>query len=127
MKNRTRKGERPVIVLLAGSLTGLILSMLAAAAFAFLLTKKDVAYNKLPYLLIAAGAFGALICSFLNTRNLHYRGVISGLISASLFSAAFILICFILSGFSVSVYYLIMAAVNLTLGAIAGIAAKNLR
>ena len=77
--------------------------------------------------LITAGAFGALICSFLNTRNLHYRGVISGLISASVFSAAFILICFILSGFSVSVYYLIMAAVNLTLGAIAGIAAKNLR
>ena len=127
MKERTRRGKSPAAVLLTGTAAGLIAAFLLVCLLAFYITKKDVSIAKLPYYYTACCGIGCFICSFITSRKLKFRGILSGLICALIYSAVLLLITFILSGFAFSVHYAVIIIINIITGLIGGVISKNLR
>ncbi|MCH5197925.1 MAG: TIGR04086 family membrane protein [Oscillospiraceae bacterium] len=127
MRSKTKTQKSPLKSIVAGTCIGIILSLLLISVFAFILTKKDIEIKHLPLFILIAGAIGSLSSSFINTKKLKLRGIFSGLISSLVFSGVYLLICFIASGFSVSLVLLITIPLNTAAGVIGAIISRNLR
>ena len=126
MRTQKGRGERPVRALLSGLAVGLAAAFMLLAVFAFIMTKKDIAAERLPFFLLAAGGIGTLFGAFFTAKRLKMRGIAAGLLSALCFSAVYVTLCFALGGFHVSAVLAAMLPVNAAAGLIGGILAKNL-
>ena len=123
-----KKRRRPLPVrFLSGVLSGIAVSVIVLTVCAVILTKKDVAQPRLPIMLLAACALGSVCCAFICAKQIDFRGIVTGIISAGILSVLYLIILFLCSGFSISGWMAAILAADLLLGAGAGIAAKNMR
>ena len=125
-KNKTA-GKSGILYFIKGTAAGLAVSAELISLFAFFLTKKDISVSALPYVLIAIGGIGCFIGALISSRYRNLRGIISGAICALAFSALFVPLCFILSGFAGGSYLFIMPVAHLLCGCLGGIISKNFR
>ena len=125
MKAGNRKRSLPGIIL-TGMLFGLLASAAVLAVCALIATKKDIPVSRLPIMILLACALGSAVCAFLNAKRIKMRGIVSGLLSAGILTAFYLLLLFVLSGFSLSGWLAAILAVDLILGGISGILAKNM-
>lgn len=127
MRTKTANQKTPIKSIIIGTFIGIITAAVLISVFAFILTKKDIEIKFLPSFVLISGGLGSLVSSFINTKKLHLRGIISGLISSLVFSGIYIFICFILSGFSASITLFLSFPINIITGIIGAIISKNLR
>jgi|GEM_PF-3369295 len=127
MRAKTKKGNTPLKTVVTGTAAGIIAAALFSAVIAFILTKNDVDQKYLPLFVYTAGGLGSFISAFMNTKKLQFRGIYSGLISSLVFSGLYLLICFILSGFSAKITLFITVPVNLITGVFGAIISKNIK
>lgn len=127
MRSKTNQAKTPLKSIVTGTCIGLIITTVLISVFAFILTKKDIEIKHLPSFIIISGAIGSFVASFFNTKKLKLRGILSGIISSLVFSGIYLLLCFILSGFSVSLTLFLTIPVNVLTGVIGAIISKNLR
>ena len=106
---------------------GVLVFIAATAIGALIVMKKDVEINKLPFILLIGCGAGSIICSFSAAKKLSFRGIVSGIMSSSILSVILLVLLFAASGFYVSGWYAAILTVDLILGCIAGIIAKNMR
>ncbi len=126
MKNRKRKGKSllskwgiPVII-------GAIVNYFLVSVLALILTKKDIKTELLPYILIVFGAAACGLCAFICAKNNDLQGIISGAVSALIYSVLIIGVYCFLCGMQVNHKLIVMLPVNLIAGIICGIIAKNI-
>lgn len=125
---RTQKNRISLPLRLGSSvLMGVLVFIAVTVIGALTLMKKDVEINKLPFILLIGCSLGSIICSFSAAKKLSFRGVISGIMSSSIFTVILLALLFAASGFYVSGWYAAILAVDLILGCVAGIIAKNMR
>ena len=125
MKAGNKKRSFPGIIL-TGMLFGLLASAAVIAVCAWIVTKKDMSFSRLPIMVLLACAFGSMICAFANAKRIKMRGIVSGLFSAGILTAIYLILLFVISGFSLSGWLAAILAVDLILGGISGILAKNI-
>lgn len=126
MNSKTKKSGNVFYVLLKGTLTGLLISALIILIVAFISTKEDIKTDILPYFVLIAGGAGSLISSFFNTRKLKLKGLLAGLISGLVFSGIFLILIFVLSGFSAKLFLFITIPVNIFTALLGMVISKNI-
>lgn len=127
MRTQTKKPKTPIKSIAIGTFIGIITAAVLISVFAFIITKKDIEIKYLPSFVLISGAVGSFISAFINSKKLQLRGIFSGFLSSLIFSGVYLLICFILSGFSVSITLFITVPLNIITGIIGAIISKNLR
>ena len=127
MKRINRAGKSPAVIFGLGALGGMLAAWIMISLFALLLTKIDVNIKYIPYFLLAAGFAGSWIAAVLSTRKTTMRGIVSGMLSAGVFSCLFLLLCFIICGFHFHLKMFTLLPVDLIGGMLGGILAKNMR
>ncbi len=108
-------------------LVGVLAFIIVTAIGALIVMKKDVEISKLPFILLIGCGVGSILCSFSAARKLSFRGIVSGIMSSAILSVIILVLLLFASGFYVSGWYAAILAVDLILGCVAGIIAKNMR
>ena len=127
MKTAFKAGKSPVLVFVWSVAAGIAAALILLAVFAFIMTKKDMDAWLLPVFLLCAGFAGSFTAAFISTKKTKKRGMIAGLVSGLIFSGVFLLLCYIMSGFTGSIKMLLLIPVSLAGGTVGGIAAKNMK
>lgn len=127
MKGKNRAGKSPFLLFATGTLIGLIAAGIWISLFALIITKEDFSSSFLPVFLLIAGFCGSFTASVIITRKTKIRGILSGLISAVIFSFLFMLICICAGKLQLHPKILLLLPVDLVGGMIGGVIAKNMR
>ena len=127
MKRQKNNGSSLPIRLGISVLMGILVFCAVVSIGALIVMKKDIDLNKLPFILLIGCGAGSILCAFSAAKKLAFRGIISGVLSSSILTVFLLLLLFLLSGFYISGWYAAIMAVDLILGCVSGIAAKNMR
>ena len=113
--------------LLIGAGMGISFFLLIDLIAAFVLTKTDLSYPVIRYVMVFGVAFSAALGGFVAKRKNRIKGLVCGLISgaAVLFSAYLLL--FIFNGYEMTGEALLMIPAALICGTTGGIISSNLR
>ena len=111
---------------------GIFISILISAFFLFvyasILTYTNIKENTIPSVVISISLISILIGSFISSRNIKKNGIINGAIVGFLYvSLIYILSSFLLIGFKVNLYSIIIICGAVIAGMTGGIAGVNIR
>ena len=127
MKKTFTAGKSPIPVILKSVAAGLTAAMVLLAVFAYISTKNDIKPTLLPVFLLSADFIGSLIAAWIGTKKTKKRAMIAGLVSGLIFSGVFLLLCYMLSGFSGSIRMLLLIPAAIAGGFIGALVSKRLR
>lgn len=123
-KNRINPDLRRMIV---GAITGITAFLVNSLLAAFILTKKDLSYPVVRYVVAAAAAFSAFLAGFAAKRKNHIKGFICGLSGGIAVLIAVMLLLVSFNGIKMAGESLLLIPIVLFCGAAGGIISSNMR
>lgn len=120
-------GNSKILLFSISTAAGIIASAVVLILSALFLSKNSLPFSYHIFFWFPIYIAGALTCGFISARLSSIKGILSGLISSSLYYAVITLILLILNDFSFSNLIILMLPLSVICGIISGILAANLR
>ena len=121
------KMEPGVKSVLFGVLAGECFFLLASVVFAFVLTKKDVAYPTIACVCFVVTAAASFIAGYIGKRRCKLKGIYAGMIASAAIIVPIVLLAAVVNRFGLCAEVFLLFPVGLLCGAIGGIISSNAR
>jgi|GEM_PF-5364396 len=131
--NKRKKELNPSIKIIVNftrsSIIGTLVCLLFTLIFSFILTKRAMLNSEIIVLIyfVVSVLIGALVNGFISSRQGHFKGIISRLISSILYSLLILIFMLIASGNTLNSYCFILIVGIVIFAAIGGILGANIK
>lgn len=117
-----------LIKILSGSIISIIISILGFFIFAIILTNTDIKEDVIPLVIIIISIISILVGSIISSKKLNKKGIINGAFVGIIYiSSIYFLSSFILVGFELNLYSIIIIIGSVISGMIGGIVGINFK
>ena len=113
--------------LLCGVITGAAFFIVSSLVAAMILTKNDLSYQTVRYILSILTVISACIAGYIGKRRCKMKGIAAGLITSAVLVALVFIGLLLINWFSIGEEALLLLPTGLLFGALGGIVSSNMR